>query len=91
MDKGDSAEKAKSQTFQQLNLKTAGAILLLVIISFVIGYIIVFKSFFRQSSSVKQEPQDVTAVQSPTPTIDQTNPFNIKTNPFRGVKTNPFK
>lgn len=60
-------------------------IILTVIGAIVIGFIL-FKSNKIQSPSLKPK-----VIVTPTKILPKTNPFETKTNPFKDIKTNPFR
>lgn len=61
----------------------------LLILVIVTGLLFVYQPFSEKLPSLNPKP--TAAVLTPTPKTPKTNPFETKTNPFKDIKTNPFR
>lgn len=62
----------------------------LVVVVF-IGIIVVYFLFQRSLKSNLENQLPIKETTSPTEVLPKTNPFETKTNPFKDIKTNPFR
>ena len=63
----------------------------LIIIVSAVGLALVFRPTQKRDQFHQPTEKIIKDAQIPTSAIPQTNPFDIKTNPFKNIKTNPFR
>lgn len=87
---GFKKESSVQFTFDNLPKKRVVLVVLsavVVILVILVVWIFVFKP--SQQKTPTQKPGQ--SAQNPAKELPKTNPFEVKTNPFKGVKTNPFR